>query len=508
MAETILKMQGIHKSFSGVPVLTEVSIQVKKGEVFSLLGTNGAGKSTLMKILTGAYHLDRGKIFFQDQEVRFHSPRDSLEKGIRFLPQELSIIPEMTVAENICISHIPTRSKFHIVDKKQMYKKSDMLLKELGIHHIHSKQFLNELSVPEQRIIEIARALEGNAKIIIMDEPTASISIQESNILFGIIDRLKKQGVSILYISHYLDEVLSLSDSIVVLRDGKKSGEFKKNNVNVHDIVESMVGERIENIFPKKTLPSPHTEEILRVENLSYKQRLHSLYFTIKKGEILGIFGLVGSGMEYLGKILFSALPKIEWQHITGRVFFEQKSLQLTNPLKSIAKGIGFVSAERKNEGIIADLSVRMNMTLPYIQIFSQNSLSKSFLRKKEELKHTAKWIQQLGIQTRGTEQEIQYLSGGNQQKLCLSRWISGTKCKLLILEEPTRGVDVSARQEIYKNLQELSKQGIALLVISTDAEEIAGISHRCIVMNRGYIAEELSKNLNAKELLRSASTV
>jgi ribose transport system ATP-binding protein len=476
-----LQMRGIGKSFGGIPVLSDVDLVVEAGEVVALLGSNGAGKSTLMKILVGNYGRDAGSILIDGQETRLSEPGLAVAAGIRLLPQEISVMPDMTVAENIFLGDLPMTRRLGLptVDDRAMKRRSRDLLDELGFGAIDVSLPVKRLSVAEQRIIEIARALAGDASIMILDEPTAALTHQEAMMIFKIIRRLREKRVSIIYISHHMSEVFEISDRIAVLRDGRNAGVFTTAETNRDDVLLAMLGKAVGDLYVSPTTGG-HGQDVLSVEGLAIAGKLSDISFSIRSGEIFGVFGLVGSGVELLGRALFGVLGPLK----AGKTTLAGKPFNPRSPLEAKAAGVGFVAAERKKEGIIADLTVRENIVLPFQDRFVQRGL----VSRDAENAQARHWIDGLGIRTRGPEQRIRTLSGGNQQKVCIARWLVDGM-QLLILEEPTRGVDVGARKDIYAELRNLADRGFAVLVLSSDVEEVAGVSDRSVVLDRGAIA-------------------
>lgn len=494
-----LQMQGIGKSFGGVPVLSQAALTVEAGEVVALLGSNGAGKSTLMKILTGVYSRDQGSILVDGQEVLFTAPGQAVAAGIRLLPQEISVMPDMTVAENIFLGDLPMKRSFGfpVVDDGAMRQRSRQLLDQLGFGAIDVDTPVKRLPVAEQRIVEIARALAGEASVLIMDEPTAALTEQEAQMIFRIIRRLKEQQVSVIYISHHLAEVFEISDSIAVLRDGRNAGTFITAHTSRDEILTAMLGNAVGDLYVTKT-DDNFGADVLTVTGLSVPDKLTDISFSIRAGEILGVFGLVGSGVEVLGRALFGVLGPLE----PGRATLAGKPFQPRTPMDAKRAGAGFVAAERKKEGIIADLTVRENIVLP----FQERFVHWGNVSRAAEDKQARHWIQGLGIRARGPEQKIRTLSGGNQQKVCIARWLVDG-IQLLILEEPTRGVDVGARKEIYAKLRDLADRGFAVFVLSSDVEEVAGISDRSLVLDRGRIAGSFGRGAKPAELMAATSS-
>jgi ribose transport system ATP-binding protein len=492
-----LQMSGIGKSFGGVAVLSGVDLVVEPGEVVALLGANGAGKSTLVKILAGVYPRDAGSIRIDGAEADVATPARSVAAGVRMLPQEISVMPDMTVAENIFLGDLPMRGRpLRWIDDRAMRERSRVLLEELGFGTINPAAPVRRLSVAEQRIVEIARALAGEARLLVMDEPTAALTEQEARLIFRLIRRMQARGVSVIYISHYLSEVFEISDRIVVLRDGHNAGTFRTREATRGDVLAAMLGGALGEMYAPAAA-TPAGAEVLQVEKLSLPGRLSDIGFTVRAGEILGVFGLVGSGIEVLGRAIYGALGPLG----AARVRLGGQEYRPRSAEDGKRAGIGFVAAERKKEGIIPDLSLRENIALPFEDRFERGL----FVSRTAEAQHAGHAIRALGIRARGPDQLLRTLSGGNQQKVCLARWlVEGVR--LLILEEPTRGVDVGARRDIYARLRDLAAQGFAMLVLSSDVEEIAGLSDRALVLDRGRVVGEFPRGTPPSALMAATA--
>ena len=493
-----LEMSAIGKSFGGVPVLSDVDLTVAPGEVMALLGSNGAGKSTLVKILTGVYTRDSGTVHVDGEEVAFPDPRTAVAAGVRLLPQEISVMPDMTVAENISLADLPMKTTFGIptVDDAAMRRRASELLDQLGFAAIDPNHLMKRLSVAEQRIVEIARALAGKTRILVMDEPTAALTEQEAKLIFRIIRRLKQQSVSVIYISHYLKEVFEISDRIAVLRDGRNAGLFEPKAATHDQVLAAMLGGLVGNLY-EAAASSGADVEVLAAESFGVRDRLRDITLSAHRGEIVGVFGLIGSGIETLGRALYGALGPVT----TGSVRLGGSHYRPRSAAAGKAAGIGFVAADRKKEGIIAELTVRENMVAPFLERFTVGP----FVSRQRENVQAKRWIEGLSIRTRGPEQKMRTLSGGNQQKVAVARWLV-EGISLLILEEPTRGVDVGARREIYLQLRQLANRGMAVLVLSSDVEEIAGISDRSLVLDRGSVVGRFERGATPEDLM--AATV
>ena len=476
----VLKMDNIIKTFPGVVALDDVSIDLKKGEVLGILGENGAGKSTLIKILAGNYIKDSGDIFVDGQKFEIKGPAEATASGIRVIYQELNTLNNLTVTENIFIGEQLVRGPFKTVDWKAMTKKAVELLNTLNVK-LDPNAIIGDLTVSEKQIVEIAKAISREAKILVMDEPTAALSEEEAQSLFKIIRTLKSGGVSIIYISHRLKEVFEITDRVTVLRDGKKVDTLKTRDTTANWLVELMVGRDIKDMYPKREVPIGET--VMEVEDLS-AAGFSSVSFKLRKGEILGIFGLLGSGRTSLVKALFGA-NKVK----SGKIIINGKQINIKSPNAARNEKIGLVPLDRKLEGLALIMGVKENITLANIE-----DLGKSFLiaRTLERAK-ASKWVKEVGIKTPTLEQEVNSLSGGNQQKVVLAKWLeSGSQ--IIILNEPTRGIDVGAKIEIYKLMQDLCERGSSIIMISSELPEIMSIADRVIVMSKGRFTGECSR--------------
>lgn len=490
----VLKMEKITKQFPGVLALDNVSIDLKKGEVLGILGENGAGKSTLIKILAGNYIKDDGEIFIDGQKFEINNPGEAMASGIRVIYQELNTLNNLTVAENIFIGEQLVKTGLKIVDWKSMVKKSKIILESLNVD-LNPKAVMEDLSVSEKQVVEIAKALSKEAKILVMDEPTAALSEDDTKSLFRIIGTLKEKGVSIIYISHRLKEIFEITDRVTVLRDGKKVKTLVTGETNANELVSLMVGRDIKEMYPKREVPI--TEVVMEVKGMN-AEGLKDISFELRKGEILGIFGLLGSGRTSLVKALFGANPII-----SGEIFIKGEKVSMKSPRKARDNKIGLVPLDRKIEGLALALGVKENITLANI-----NELGKSFLiNKRIEARKAEKWVNDLNIKTPGIDTEVNSLSGGNQQKVVLARWLeSGSE--VIILNEPTRGIDVGAKIEIYKLMQDLCEKGAAIIMVSSELPEILSIADRILVMSKGRFTEEYSKKEATEEKLLSAACI
>lgn len=481
MAESILKMAGICKQFPGVRALNNAHLDVEKGEVHILLGENGAGKSTLMKILTGAYQRDSGTIEFYGKTLGNLTPKDAISEGISIIYQEFNLVPQLSVAENIFLGResqfmrIPGK-----IDWNQLYQYANDTLKKLDIH-INVRAKLKTLSVAQQQMVEIAKALSLNSKLIIMDEPTAALSENEINTLFTNIQKIKATGVSVIYISHRLEEFEKIGDRVTVMRDGETIQTLRIKETSIDELIRLMVGREITEMYPKVKVEQGN--ELLRAEHFTRKGILNDISFKLHSGEILGIGGLMGAGRTELVRAIFGADPIDE-----GKLYIEGKETIVRNPRVAINAGIGFLTEDRKNQGLILKMSVGKNITLPSIDRF----IRRLHIDKKSENKAVNESISSLNIKTPTHKKKARDLSGGNQQKVIIAKWLM-TKSKVFIFDEPTRGIDVGAKYEVYNLMNKLVSEGAGIILISSDLPELLGMSDRIMVLCRGEKTAEIA---------------
>lgn len=484
-----LEMTGIHKSFSSVNVLDNVSLKVRKGEVHALMGENGAGKSTLMKILMGIYTKDAGTIKLNGENIVNKNPKEALEKGISMIHQELNPVLDMTVYENIYMGR-ELRNSMRLVDKKKELEMTQKLLDSLKIA-IPASAMMRELSVAQCQLVEIVKAISVNAKVVIMDEPTSAITDNEIDTLFEQIMNLKKKGVSIIYISHKMEEIFRICDAITVFRDGQYIGSDKVSNLNREKLIQMMVGREIKDVYPKiEVVPG---EVVLEVKNLSYKRKVKDVSFDLRAGEIVGIAGLVGAGRSELVESIFGMRKKD-----AGEVLKKGKSLHISHPKHAIKNKIALITEDRKMTGLNLIASVKHNMTVASLENkFAKNGL----LVAREESRYAREYIKKLRVKTPSENALIGNLSGGNQQKVVIAKWLI-TEAEVIILDEPTRGIDVGAKRDIYLLLGELAQQGKAVLVISSEIPELMGICDRILVMAGGRMTGEVGREDFSQELI------
>ncbi len=495
----LLRMENISKSFYGVKVLDKVSLDLYAGEVLALVGENGAGKSTLIKILNGDYQKDSGTISLAGQLVHLHQPRDAETLGIRMIYQELHYAPELSVMENLLLGHLPRQSGLlgkYLVDWPKARKLAHHYLGLLDVE-LDPNALMRHLSVVEREIVEIVKALSTQAKIIVMDEPTAALTPHEVHLLFDIIKSLQKQGVAIIYISHRLDEIFQIANRVTVLRDGLHVGTRPITEVTHRDLVRMMVGRELVETRPEaQTMPQGQAL-VLEVSNLTRNGAFESINLQLHAGEIVGIFGLLGAGHATLTRSIFGADPAD-----SGTIVVNGQPVHITSPREARRSGIGFVPIDRKVNGLVLGMSVRENLTLSNWSRLSHLG----FFQRSLERRHAQHWIDRLGIRMAGgMEVETRFLSGGNQQKVVLGRWLEA-QIKVLLLNEPTWGVDVGARSDIYDQLEELARQGLAILMVSSDIQEVLSVSHRILTLYKGRLTGEFSQREATEEMILHAA--
>lgn len=495
MDNSVVKMRGICKSFPGVLAVNEVNLELECGKIHALVGENGAGKSTLVKLLTGVYSIDKGEILIKGQPAKIDSPYTAEEFGIICIHQEPALVPHLDVGTNILLGREPTNF-LGVVDKKELYILAKEKLNELGVS-IDPKAIVSNISIGEQQMVGICRALARSPIVFILDEPTAALTNSEVAKLFELLRNLKNKGVCILYISHRMEEIFELADTVTVMRDGKKISSLEIKDTSTEEIVRLMIGKKLQDFYPKEQIT--FGKELLKVENLSTEtESIKNINITVRAGEIVGIYGLVGAGQTDLVYSLIGAKNIKD-----GKIFFEGKQININSPSSAINQGIALVSRERRLEGLVLRMSVRENISLAVLKKWS----SYGFINFSEEKSNSQKFIDLLNIRTPSQEQEVQYLSGGNQQKVVIAKWLANNS-KLLICDEPTRGVDVGAKIEIYSILTELLKQGTGILFISSELQEVMSLSDRIIVMYRGKIVLDKPTNQVTSDQLLSYALV
>ena len=496
-----LEMKGITKEFPGVRALDNVTFSVRKGEIHGLCGENGAGKSTLMKVLSGVYPYGtyEGQIFINDKEVQFKNIKESQRAGVSIIYQELALVGEMTVAENILLNHDLMRRK--VIDWNLLYAESLKWIKQIGLD-IDPQMKVKDLSVGKQQLIEIAKALTNHSQIIILDEPTAALTESEVDILMNILRDLRAKGVTCIYISHKLTEVLEITDSVTVLRDGQTIETVPTKDLTEEKIIEKMVGRNLTEIYPYE--PRQQGNIVLNVEGYSVQHKgtgktiIDNVSFSLKKGEILGIAGLMGAGRTELFTSMIGSFPGKS----TGTLKIDGKQTKIKNPKDAIAAGIAYVSEDRKRYGLVLGMDIAKNTTLASLSKVK----TKGIIDDALEMKAAEEINKRLKTKAPNLEVKVSSLSGGNQQKVVLSKWLLNDP-KILVLDEPTRGIDVGAKYEIYKIIDELAKQGVGIVIVSSELPEILGMSDRILVMSEGSIQGELSREEATQEKIMTLAT-
>lgn len=472
---SLLEVRNISKVFANNKVLTDVSISFEAGEIHSIVGENGAGKSTLMKIIGGIYSSDGGEIFVDGNPVQIQSPSEAFKTGIGIVHQEMSIAENMTVAQNVFVNREPT-NKLGFINWKELYKNTDAEFKKIGIK-VNPKVKAGSLSIGMQQIVEIVKILSQKVRILIMDEPTSALSDKEVDNLFRLLTKLKENGTLIIFISHKLKEITYLSDRVSVLRDGRFIGTLEKKEIEIPIIINMMVGRNIDNLYPEKAKPG-NRKEVLRLEHVSRKGKFEDVSFSLHAGEITGMFGLIGSGRTELAYSVFGADCFDQ-----GVVYLNGEKIAAKSPIKAVEKGIGYLSEDRKSLGLFLDMSVKDNTVATVLQKLC-NKLS--ILNDQQAADTTRQYIEELQIHPKDCSMfKVKNLSGGNQQKVLLAKWLV-SQPKLLIVDEPTRGVDVGAKSMIHFMLRTLAERGMAILMISSELPEVIGLSDRVIVMHEG----------------------
>lgn len=496
LSEYVMEAKGIVKIFPGVRALDGVDLKLKKGEVHAIVGENGAGKSTLMLALGGIHIPDEGEIYLDGEKVEFASAHDALEKGISIVHQELSLVPSLSVAENIFANRQPT-NKFNMIKKEQLYKQTKEMLSLFNIDNVDPFTLVKELSIANQQVVEILKAMSYHPKVLILDEPTSSLTEVEKVRLFQNIKTLKKTGISFLYISHHLQEIFEIADQITILRDGVYICNAKVSDINEEYLITNMVGHKIENIYGKRTKDQRIGKVKLEVKNINQKKCFKNINFQIREGEIVGFSGLIGAGRTEIGRAIFGAEP-IQ----SGEIWLEGKKVQIKSPQDAIALGVGYMSEDRKQEGLYTAFTIKANLIANRLKDFT----SKGFLKEKNIGGIAEDAVKKFEIATPSVNQMVCNLSGGNQQKVLLAEWF-GINPKILIVDEPTRGVDVGAKSEIYYLLRNLAKSGVGIMMISSDLPEVLGVSDRIIVVRNGEIVGEISAKVATEEHIISLAS-
>lgn len=496
MPEAILTLSDIQKRFPGVHALKGVHFEICPGEVHALLGENGAGKSTLIKIISGVYTADSGEMRLRDQVIQFHNPREAQQHGVATIYQELGLYPELSVAENIFMGHAPRKSWgiFKPLDWHEMETRALALLAELNIHDLDIRRKVGELNVGNRQRVEIAKALSLDAKILIMDEPTAALTEADVERLFEIVRLLRARGVGIIYISHRLQEVFELADRVTVLRDGEYIATQAVSETTEDQLISMMVGRTIDNLFPK--MASTIGETVLEVRQLNYGKTTRDVSFKVRAGEIVGMAGLVGSGRSETAQVIFGIHPAQ-----SGEILIDNRPVKINKPTDAISHGIAYLPEDRGHQGLVRPMFIRENSSMAVLNQVS----ALGFLQPRKEQHMAAEAIQSLGIRAFSIDQIVGKLSGGNQQKVVIAKWLA-SRPRLLIMDEPTRGIDVGAKSEIHRRMSQLAAEhGLAILMISSELPEVLGMSDRVLVMREGRIVAEFERAEATQERVATA---
>jgi ribose transport system ATP-binding protein len=489
----LLAVRGLTKRFPGVRALTDVSMTLGRSEVVAVIGENGAGKSTLMKILAGVQKQDEGDILVDGRNVEIGSVQAALELGIALIHQELNLADNLDVASNIFLGREPHR--FGFIDRRRLCEEAEQFVDRVGLG-VSPRTIVGTLPIGKQQMVEIAKALSVNARILIMDEPTSSLTQHETDQLFTVVRDLRSRGISVIYISHRLSEVKELADRVAVLRDGRNAGELKREDVSHDRMVKLMVGRDVSQFYPH----TPHApgDVVLEVDRLrTAAHPRHELSFKLRAGEIVGLAGLVGAGRTEMLQTIFGVAPRVG-----GSVFVAGREVQIRSAVDAIHSGIALVPEDRKQQGLILEMAVRENLSLPSLR----RTQRAGFLNGASERKIAADMIEALNVRTPGDRQVVQYLSGGNQQKVVIGKWLAMSP-RVLLLDEPTRGIDVGAKQEIYRLMEKLARSGVAILFVSSEMEEVLGMSDRTLVMHEGRITGELKREELSEEAIMHLAT-
>ncbi|MCC5895258.1 MAG: sugar ABC transporter ATP-binding protein [Alkalibacterium sp.] len=488
-----VELREITKAFGANQVLKGVNLTLEPGEVHALMGENGAGKSTLMNILTGLHKQDDGTVHINGKQTQYANPKEAEENGVSFIHQEMITWPDMTVLENMFMGK-EKKNKFGWVQTKEMKKEAERVFEELGID-IAFDRTMKTLSVGQQQLVEIAKTLLNDAEVIIMDEPTAALTDREIRLLFKIIRQLQKKDVSLVYISHRMEEIFEISNRVTVMRDGVSISTKATKDTNYDEIVRQMVGRDLEDYYPEMT--NEKGDVVLEVNHLTHLPHYENISFKLHSGEILGFSGLMGAGRTEIMRGIFGIDPFED-----GEILLDGERIDIKTPHDAVKKGIGFLTENRKEEGLILDFPVKDNISITAFEEFSNNG----WIDTKEEKEFVELLVKRLTVKTAGIDLPVSSLSGGNQQKVVLAKWI-GAGSRILILDEPTRGVDVGAKREIYNLMKELAERGVAIIMVSSDLPEVMGVSNRVLVVHEGSISGELNQNDLTEERIMTLAT-
>ena len=477
MPACLLRMRAISKSYPGVKALTHVDLDLRQGEVLALVGENGAGKSTLIKVLGGAHRPDSGEILIKDADPHIHCPRDAIRAGIAVIYQEFNLVPSLSASDNLFLGQESTTAGF--VHPQQERHRANELFKKIGVD-VDTTAPVRSLSIAQQQVVEIAKALSLDAKILVMDEPSATLTPQEVERLLDVVRELKSHGIGIIYITHRLDEVFAVADRVMVLRDGQHVGSHDVKEVNRTQLIEKMVGRKLENEFPKRDVTLGQTR--LMIEGLQRGDVVRDVSFSVRGGEILGVTGLVGAGRTEMARLIFGADEREK-----GTIVVDNVRRDIRHPRDAIRHGIGLLTEDRKSQGLVLNRSIQENFGLPNLSQFSRSG----FLQPTSERKSLINYVKTLRTKISHPEQSAGNLSGGNQQKVVLSKWLQ-RDCNVIIFDEPTRGIDVGGKYEIYQLMNDLAAAGKSIIMISSELPEILGMSDRILVMHAGRVAGEI----------------
>jgi ribose transport system ATP-binding protein len=496
----VIQVKGISKSFSGIYALKDIDIDIYAGKVNAIVGENGAGKSTLMKILSGVYHDYEGQIIYKGEEVKFSEPKEAQDRGISIIHQELNLIQQLSIAENIFLGREP-QNKFGLVSYGEMNRIAKLQLDKLHLD-VDPSTPVSQLRVGQQQLVEIARSLLLDCKVLIMDEPTSAISDKEVKLLFKIIKDLTSKGVAIIYISHKLNELFEIADCFVALRDGTVAGSKQMKDVSRDQIIQMMVGRKIKNNFQKEDVTGDN--EVMKVENLTFSHPvrrggflLENISFNVKRGEVVGVFGLMGAGRSELLEAIFGLHPSL----VSGEVWIEGKKVEIKTVKNAINAGIGLVPEDRKLQGLILNMNVASNTSLANVD----KILTNGFLSKSKEAELSQIFIKKLKIKVSSKNQAVKNLSGGNQQKVVIAKWLA-THPKVLLLDEPMRGVDIGAKDEIYNLIEELCRQGVCIIIVSSELTEILRISDKILVLCESRLTASMTRKEATEEKIMKAA--
>ncbi len=492
----VVEMRGISKAFPGVQALDNVDLTVDKGEILCVLGENGAGKSTLMKILAGAYSADSGEVLLNGEIQDFKTTQDAYDAGISTVYQELNLCSNLTAMENIFLGR-ERRGTGGLISYRKTYEETDQLFRDLGVE-VNPRSYIQDLGVANQQMVEIAKALSFDAQVIIMDEPTSSLTEREIETLFGLMRRLKENGVSMIFISHKLGEVFEIADRVVVLRDGQFIGERPTTETTENELIDMMVGRELGELFSERTT-EPSDEAVLEVRGLSGPPKLEDISFTLRKGEILGLSGLVGAGRTELAMLLMGAEKKT-----AGQILLHDKEVDIRKPADAVSRGIGYVSEDRKQLALILEMTVRENLTMA---VHNKVTNRYGFFDARKERVIARQYIDRLRIKVSSQENIVESLSGGNQQKVVISKWLA-TEPEVLILDEPTRGIDVGAKAEVHKIITDLADRGVSIILISSEMQEVLALSDRILVIHEGRLKATLGREEASQEKIMSAALI